>query len=285
MRLNPPGGEGSKRRLPPNRPQLVTLVSIMTRTVLRPQINDALESKQEPDEHDIESRARRLSARYGGDDAHAILEEAIHRRFPGKIALVSSFGAESAALLHLVAEVDPSTPVIFLDTGKHFAQTLAYRKSLARKLGLTDVRDMAPDSEDLQHADPQGDLWRENPDRCCTLRKVRPLKAVLSEFDAWITGRKQFHGGGRSALPVFEASAPHIKVNPIVRWSKETIDDYVLRHDLPPHPLVAQGYPSIGCWPCTHPAADDDDPRAGRWRGAAKTECGIHLLGDADVAR
>ncbi len=229
-------------------------------------------------ESELELRARRLSAQFGGQSATEILEEAIKRQFPGKIALVSSFGAESATLLHLVASVDPTVPVIFLDTGKHFAQTLSYRKKLARDLGLTDVRDIAPNKDELASEDPDGDLWRSNTDRCCTLRKVNPLASSLSEFDAWITGRKQFHGGGRSLLPVFEASEPHIKVNPIVRWAQDDLESYVADHELPAHPLVAQGYPSIGCWPCTHPASDPDDPRAGRWRGSAKTECGIHTL-------
>ena len=230
------------------------------------------------DEGALAARAMRLSAQFGCEEAQSILREAIHRQFPGRIALVSSFGAESVTLLHLVASVDPGIPVIFLETGKHFAQTISYRKKLARDLGLTNVRDVTPDIRELSEEDPDGELWRTDPDACCTLRKVRPLKSILNEFDAWITGRKQFHGGGRSLLPVFEASSPHIKVNPIVRWGKADIDAYISDHDLPAHPLVSQGYPSIGCWPCTHPASNEDDPRAGRWRGAAKTECGIHML-------
>ena len=241
----------------------------------------AEQHKPDAREHDdLALRARRLSAQFGSGGALDILEEAIIRQFPEKIALVSSFGAESAALLHLVSKIDPATPVIFLDTGKHFAQTLSYRKNLARRLGLTNVRDIQPATANLETDDPNGDLWKSDPDACCTVRKVRPLSNVLGEFDAWITGRKQFHGGGRASLPVFEASEPHIKVNPIVRWSKADIEAYAAQHDLPAHPLVAQGYPSIGCWPCTHPASDADDPRAGRWRGAAKTECGIHQLAD-----
>ena len=226
----------------------------------------------------IDHRARRLSAQFGGKEALEILDEAINRLFPGKIALVSSFGAESAALLKLVADVAPATPVIFLDTGKHFAQTLNYRNSLIRKLGLADVRNIHPQASDLEKADPKGNLWESDPDACCGIRKVRPLSGVLAGFDAWITGRKQFHGGGRAQLPVFEPSDQHIKVNPIVRWSKQDVEEYVATHELPAHPLIAQGYPSIGCWPCTHPASDENDPRAGRWRGAAKTECGIHEL-------
>lgn len=227
----------------------------------------------------LSSRAERLAARFSGEDAAEILRHAIRQEFPGRIALVSSFGAESAVLLHLVAKVAPETPVIFLDTGKHFAQTLGYRKKLARELGLTDVRDIKPAADDLGSKDPRGDLWRSDPDACCTIRKVVPLETALDGFDAWITGRKQFHGGLRLQLPVFEAAAPFIKVNPIVRWTPGDVEDYAKGHDLPAHPLVEQGYPSIGCWPCTHPTAPGEDLRAGRWRGAAKTECGIHLIG------
>lgn len=230
---------------------------------------------------DVASRAARLSARLGAGAASDILRAAIREEFCGRIALVSSFGAESAALLHLVAAIDPATPVIFLDTGKHFAQTLAYRKKLARDLGLSDVRDAHPDTDDLARHDARGELWRSDPDACCTLRKVFPLEAALAGFDAWITGRKQFHGGARLALPVFEAAAPFIKVNPIVRWSSDDIQSYMKAHSLPPHPLIENGYPSIGCWPCTHPTAPGEDARAGRWRGAAKTECGIHQIGGA----
>ena len=221
-------------------------------------------------------RARRLAMQFSSVGAADILRHAIISEFPGRIALVSSFGAESAALLHLVAEIDPALPIIFLDTQKHFAQTLSYRKKLARDLGLTNIRDILPDAEEVALRDADGDLWKQDADACCTLRKVAPLTGALDGFDAWITGRKQFHGGGRVNLPAFEASGDHIKVNPLIRWGAHDVDDYVAAHALPPHPLVEQGYPSIGCWPCTHPAAAGDDIRAGRWRGAAKTECGIH---------
>ncbi len=224
---------------------------------------------------DRELKARRLSMQFSASDAREILNHAIAEEFSGRIALVSSFGAESAALLHLVADVDPATPVIFLDTGKHFAQTLSYRKKLAKRLGLRDVRDINPDAAALTARDPDGELWKQDADACCTLRKVEPLVHALDGFDAWITGRKQFHGGGRANLPAFEASGAHIKVNPLIRWTKSDIDAYAAANSLEAHPLVDQGYPSIGCWPCTHPATGNDI-RAGRWRGAAKTECGIH---------
>ena len=227
-------------------------------------------------ETDLAVRARRLTMQHASASAEEILRIAIKEEFAGRIALVSSFGAESAVLLHLAAKIDPSIPVIFLETGKHFAQTLSYRMKLARTLGLTDVRNISPDATALEERDPKGDLWRNDTDACCTLRKVEPLADALQGFDAWITGRKQFHGGARLQLPAFEASSAHIKVNPLIRWDKPRIDAYAETNELPPHPLVAQGYPSIGCWPCTHPVADGEDVRAGRWRGAAKTECGIH---------
>lgn len=220
--------------------------------------------------------ARRLTARLEEASALEILDHAINDAFAGKIALVSSFGAESAALLSLVAEINPATPVIFLETGKHFAQTLSYRRKLAKKLGLSDVRDIRPNAEALAERDASGDLWKRDADACCSLRKVEPLADALSEFDAWITGRKQFHGEGRINLPAFEANDTHIKVNPLIRWTKDDVSAYMADKDLPAHALVAQGYPSIGCWPCTHPVADGEDIRAGRWRGSAKTECGIH---------
>jgi phosphoadenosine phosphosulfate reductase len=220
--------------------------------------------------------ARRLAMQYSCSDAQEILRHAIETEFPGRIALVSSFGAESAALLHLVSQIDKSVPVIFLETGKHFAQTLSYRRKLASQLGLTDVRDIRPRAEDIKTHDADGGLWKRDADACCTLRKVEPLAAALDGFDAWITGRKQFHGAGRINLPAFEAGGAHIKVNPLIRWSSDDVADHVAANDLPAHPLVAQGYPSIGCWPCTHPVAAGEDVRAGRWRGSAKTECGIH---------
>lgn len=229
-----------------------------------------------PRSGELEATALNYARRFNGAGEMDILRFAIKEAFPGRIALVSSFGAESAALLHLVAEIDKATPVIFLDTQKHFAQTLSYRRKLAHGLGLTDIRDIRPSAEGLERRDPDGDLWKRDADACCTLRKVEPLADALSGFDAWITGRKQFHGGGRVNLPAFEASATHIKVNPLIRWTKDDVAAYAAANDLPPHPLVAQGYPSIGCWPCTHPVAAGEDVRAGRWRGAAKTECGIH---------
>nr|WP_183816699.1 phosphoadenylyl-sulfate reductase [Parvularcula dongshanensis] len=221
------------------------------------------------------AHAARLAAEHEGASAEDILRAAA-AEFGDGLALVSSFGAESAVLLRLAAQVKPDIPVIFLETQKHFAQTLSYRRKLAKTLGLTNVQDIKPDKDELAANDPDGTLWKRDTDLCCTIRKVHPLETALSGYDAWITGRKQFHGGARVNLPAFEHTGEHYKVNPLVRWSREDIDAYYAEHEIPPHPLVAQGFPSIGCWPCTHPVAEGDDVRAGRWRGQAKTECGIH---------
>ena len=221
-----------------------------------------------------------LAARLDAElrDAHplTILRRA-YETFGDKLALVSSFGAESAVLLHLASQVAPSIPVLFLDTGMLFGQTLDYRKQLAATLGLTDVRDLRPAFTDLAVHDPKSDLWRTSTDGCCHIRKVLPLDRALGEFKAWTTGRKRFHGGDRLRLAVVEESEGQIKFNPLANWGKAELDAYVAEHALPAHPLVAQGFPSIGCWPCTKAVEPGQDVRAGRWAGQDKTECGIHV--------
>lgn len=221
-----------------------------------------------------------LAARLDAELRHAhprtILEAAVEA-FEDRLALVSSFGAESAVLLHLASKVKPDIPVLFLDTGMLFGQTLDYRKTLTARLGLTDVRDLRPHYQDLATADPQAKLWQTSTDACCEIRKVVPLERALADFDAWITGRKRFHGGARMALPVVEETDGRLKFNPLANWTKEDLDAYAAEHDLPAHPLVAQGFPSIGCWPCTQPVEEGQDVRAGRWAGSQKTECGIHV--------
>ncbi len=217
-----------------------------------------------------------LAARLGGLPTAALLA-ALAEEFRGRVALVSSFGADSAVLLHLVAEADPAMPVLFLDTGKLFTETLAYSNRLARRLGLRDLRVLRPDPAELASADPSGGLWSADPDGCCALRKTAPLERALAGFDAWISGRKRHQAATRAALPTFESDeAGRLKVNPLAAWDAEALEAYRAAHDLPAHPLVAEGYPSIGCHPCTSRVLPGEDPRAGRWRGRGKTECGIH---------
>ena len=196
----------------------------------------------------------------------------------GRTALVSSFGAESVVLLDMIATIDPAMPVIFLDTGKLFPETHAFREEVTELLGLEDVRLATPSSGSLGRHDSTGDLWRQEPDLCCHIRKTEPLEQALQGFSGWITGRKRFQSDTRASLPLIEAdtSADRIKLNPLVHWSSEDVERYRILRDLPAHPLVAEGYRSIGCTPCTRPTRDGEDPRAGRWWSVDKTECGIH---------
>ena len=221
--------------------------------------------------------ASRVEERFVALDARALLRLSIQDLYPGRIALVSSFGADSAVLLHMVSTVDKATPVVFVDTGHLFPETLAYRDELVNMLGLTNVEAVAPSAEDLATYDPEQFLWSSDPDMCCEVRKVRPLGRAIEGFDAWITGRKRFQSDTRANLPLFEAEGARIKINPLASWDATRLLAYLDAHELPRHRLVARGYPSLGCIPCTSMVKPGEDARAGRWRGRAKTECGIHL--------
>jgi phosphoadenosine phosphosulfate reductase len=193
-----------------------------------------------------------------------------------KLALVSSFGTQSAALLKVMADVDPAIPVIFLDTGWLFEETLAYRDTLIEVLGLRDVRSIEPLEETLSRQDPDRDLWFSDPDACCRIRKVEPLARALAPFSGWINGRKRFQGGLRADIPVVDEDGIRLKFNPFAIVSRERIEAIYRDANLPPHPLAASGYLSVGCMPCSSRTAPGEDARAGRWRGRGKTECGIH---------
>lgn len=221
------------------------------------------------------AEAEALEDRFAGVPAPDMLRVVLGE-LGGRIAAVSSFGAESAVLLHMVAAVDRATPVIFTDTRRMFPETLIYRDRLVEQLGLTDVRAFAPDAARLASRDPSNERYAYDPDGCCEIRKVEPLTRALLPFDAWLSGRKGFQSGTRRALPRFEAEDGRLKLNPLADWRKPDLDAYFLRHALPRHPLEAQGYLSIGCMPCTSPVRPGEDPRAGRWRGFDKVECGIH---------
>ena len=193
-----------------------------------------------------------------------------------RLAVVSSFGTESAALLKVMADVDPAIAVVFLDTGWLFQETLDYRDTLIQQLGLADVRSIKPLEETLSREDPDKELWFSNPDACCRIRKVEPLARALKPFSAWINGRKRFQGGARADIPVVEQDGARLKFNPFAHVSREAIEAIYASAHLPPHPLVASAFLSVGCMPCTSRTSPDEDARAGRWRGRPKTECGIH---------
>ena len=195
-----------------------------------------------------------------------------------KLALVSSFGTESATLLKVMADVDAAIPVIFLDTGWLFEETLAYRDTLIATLGLKDVRSVKPAEEVLSLDDPDRDLWFSDPDACCRIRKVEPLARALQPFSAWINGRKRFQGNARVEIPVVEDDGVRLKFNPFANVSRQEIEAIFVGARLPRHPLVVSGFLSVGCMPCTSRTTEGEDARAGRWRGRAKTECGIHTM-------
>jgi len=230
--------------------------------------------------NDLIQRVAGLNARYRHHSAISVLEHALRDSQAGRLALVSSFGAESVVLLHMVSVTRPATPVIFIDTEMLFAETLVYQQELAERLALRDLRVIRADAADLRAQDPDNRLHQRDTDACCALRKTLPLLRALAGFDGWITGRKRYQAGTRASLDFFEAEegTGRIKVNPLAHWTRDDVRTYMEENRLPRHPLVGKGYPSIGCMPCTTPVRPDEDPRAGRWRGNEKTECGIHLV-------
>lgn len=200
---------------------------------------------------------------------------ATHR---GRIALVSSFGTESAILLDLVARINHTLPVIFLDTGKLFPDTIAYRNALITRLRLSDVRTIRPDPGHLASFDPDGKLFSRDPDFCCSLRKTMPLDTALTGFTAWISGRKHTQSDQRATLQATETGPDNRTIiNPLRAWTQNDIETTFTTRNLPRHPLQADGFASIGCHTCTRRTQPGEPPRAGRWSGTPKTECGIFL--------
>jgi phosphoadenosine phosphosulfate reductase len=205
-----------------------------------------------------------------------VVESALRIVGRERLALVSSFGTESAALLKVMADVDPAVPVIFLDTGWLFEETLAYRDTLIARLGLRDVRSIQPMEDTLLREDPDRELWFSDPDACCRIRKVEPLKRALAPFEGWINGRKRFQGGSRAEIAVVEADGVRLKFNPFANVSRAVVEAIYAQAHLPPHPLATSGFLSVGCMPCSSRTQPGEDARDGRWRGRSKTECGIH---------
>jgi phosphoadenosine phosphosulfate reductase len=232
----------------------------------------------------VSQRVTRLNSRYKHHAAFAVLNRALSDPMLGRVALVSSFGAESVVLLHMISTLDRSLPILSIDTELLFAETLTYQTQLATALGLSDIRRVKASRATLFDRDPDNILHHFDIDACCALRKIEPLQAALKGFDAWITGRKRYQGANRHEIDLFEAEDDsRIKINPLAHWSPGDLNDYITNNNLPRHPLVSKGFPSVGCMPCTQQAGKDEDARAGRWRGLAKTECGIHFAKDAPV--
>ena len=232
----------------------------------------------------LKELAERRNLLHRNSDTETLLKHVLTDVQIGKVALVSSFGAEAVVLLHMVSEIDKSTPVIFLDTEMLFPETLTYQRDLSAQLGLTDVRVIGPERDAVLAHDVDGLLHQADTDACCDLRKTQPLNAALAEFGGWITGRKRYQSGTRAQLPLFEKEERKIKINPLADWTSQDVQDYIAAHNVPRHTLVAQGFPSVGCMPCTTRVSALEDPRAGRWRGSEKTECGIHNRPRKDIA-
>lgn len=234
------------------------------------------QDKQKPDAQALADMVSELNARFRHHSATQVMHGALKEA--GKIALVSSFGAESVVLLHMAAVIDRSVPVLFIDTEMLFTETLVYQAEVSERLGLKNLNIIR--AQDIAKHDPDGTLHQIDTDACCALRKTAPLNAALADYDGWITGRKRFQSGTRSALEFFEVEegTGRMKINPLAHWAPEDVRAYMEENRLPRHPLVAKGYPSIGCAPCTSPVKPGEDPRAGRWRDTSKDECGIHFV-------
>ena len=221
-----------------------------------------------------------FNKRFASSGSRRLLETVIAENPRKRIALVSSFGTNSVVLLHIVANIDPTIPVLFIDTGKLFGDTSTYRDEIAAKLGLTNIKAISPQRNVLKAVDPHGALWMSDRDTCCSIRKVQPFSQALKDYDIWISGRKRFQSGKRTELPLFENDGARLKVNPLANWTTGDVDIYRNAFSLKQHPLVQKNYRSIGCEPCTSPVGENEDERAGRWRGLEKTECGIHVPAD-----
>jgi len=228
----------------------------------------------------LADKARELNAAFAGLTAQQILSRLLHGGVAGRVAVISSFGAEAACLLSLIASKEPSTPVVFLDTRKHFAETLVYVDDLMDRLGLTTLVRARPSLAGLEVDDPDGELYARDSDRCCYMRKTLPMIGVLRNYDCVLTGRKRFQTPDRSYMDTVEVQDSWLRVNPLADWTREQVLDYLECHGILEHPLVSRGYASVGCEPCTEPS---DDFRAGRWAGTDKTECGIHIGRDGKI--
>ncbi len=247
---------------------------------MQPERATAFRGDLSGDSSDTLARVARLNARYEDKDASTIIRAAMDDLGRERLAMVSSFGAESVALLHLVAQTDKSIPVLFLDTQMLFAETLEYQRQVAEMLDLQNMRILRAPEADVAARDPYGALHLSDTDACCNLRKTQPLETALTGFSGWISGRKRYQSKSRAGLRAFEIeeATGRVKVNPLLHWGPGEVSAYIDANNLPRHPLVAQGYPSIGCAPCTSKVAAGEDPRSGRWRGQDKEECGIHFV-------
>jgi phosphoadenosine phosphosulfate reductase len=207
-----------------------------------------------------------------------ILRWAVETYFP-KLTMATKFGPEGSAILHMLAEIEPRVDVFNLDTGYQFAETIELRDRLAERYGI-EVEMVQPElSVPEYEAAHGGPLYNREPDRCCHDRKIVPLRRRLVGFESWISSirREQTPHRARAPIVSWDAKFDVVKVSPLANWTKKEVWAFITKHQIPYNPLHDQGYPSIGCWPCTRAVAEGDDERAGRWAGFNKTECGLHV--------
>lgn len=231
-----------------------------------------------------EQDANRYLEAYAGLEARGLIA-AVAKDFGKRAALLSSFGAELAVLLHMVSEVAPDLKIVFLDTEKLFPETLEYRDQLVEEFGLTNVKIWKPSLSELSQQDSNGDLHNSNKDLCCHIRKTLPMNRAFYGVEAVISGRKRFHGALRSKLDYVSVQDGKLKVEPLAGFTALDLQAYAIHHQLPSHPLKLQGYFSVGCMPCTTQGGDKNNPRAGRWVGLEKTECGIHFSANGEIIK
>jgi phosphoadenosine phosphosulfate reductase len=203
-------------------------------------------------------------------------------RYGAGLAVATGFGPEGIVILHILSQVAPQTTVFYLDTGLFFPETYQLRDQLQQKLGLTFTQVTPSLSLEEQEKEYGANLWETNPDLCCRLRKVIPLRAYLATKQAWVTAIRRSQTTQRAHAKAIECDKTNgvVKINPLINWSQEQVWTYLHLFELPYNPLHERGYPSIGCAPCTRPVAQGADPRSGRWVGHQKVECGLHVPGD-----
>ena len=214
-----------------------------------------------------------------GKPPQLILRWAVERYYP-RLTMATAFGAEGCCLIHMLAEIEPGVRIFNLDTGYQFPETLQLRERIKERYDI-EVELVRPDQTVEEYeTEHRGPLYVLNPDRCCHDRKLVPLRRAVQGYDAWISAIRRDQTAHRAAAGIVQWDRKFglVKVNPLLNWTKRDVWNFVAKHDVPYNPLHDQGYPSIGCYPCTRPVADGQDERAGRWAGSSKKECGLHAL-------
>jgi phosphoadenosine phosphosulfate reductase len=207
-----------------------------------------------------------------------------------RLSVATSFQSSGLVILHMLRDLRPDLPVLFLDTGFHFPETLAFRERITEmwELKLVDLR--GEHGSVMRQSELYGDeLYRRDPDKCCLINKVKPLQDALEAYDGWISGLRRDQSPFRAQTPIVEAQllpsgSEVIKIHPLAGWSRAEVERYISEHEIPTNPLLEQGFASIGCWPCTRAVSNGESERDGRWEGLAKTECGIHTFGRGSEA-